>query len=615
MNYNNEEFIQYNKKKKKKETKSIALYLTTHITLYIVLIFFLIFFAWYTYFVATHRYYIVYGPSMKPILNDTIADDRADLGTDAVYVDTTGKIKVGDIVVIENVSTESESIIKRVVAEEGDFVTIAQDNDGYYYLYRIQSAYIKENADGEIESLIIRSKAEAVIFDVKYLDVFQKIKKENSSSLKYFICMDFKEDSKEIYSYTRLLQSGKKLLDYGDTRLENIKIDNKKMAVMLFTSGTTSIAKAVELSQFNICENIYAIGCVAKVTSDDVFLSFLPLHHTFESTTTFLYGTYCGITVAFCDGLRYVADNMKEYKVTGIVCVPLMLEAMYKKIEKGIEKKGKTKLVHIMSNICNILLKIGIDIRRTVFKDILNELGGHLRVIVSGAAPIDKKVAQFLTNLGINLLQGYGLTETSPVICAENDKYKKAGSCGFPMPNAEIKIDSPNEQGIGEIKVKGTSVMLGYHDNIEATKEVLKDGWFYTGDLGYFDKEGHLFITGRKKDVIVLKNGKNIYPQELEMLISKLPYVAENMVYGKPDKDNDLKICAKIVYNPELIKESFKDASKEDYHNLIWNDIKQINKTMPAYKYIREIIITDEPMIKTTTQKIKRHEELKKLLN
>ena len=469
--------------------------------------------------------------------------------------------------------------------------------------------------DGEIESLIIRSKAEAVIFDVKYLDVFQKIKKENSSSLKYFICMDFKEDSKEIYSYTRLLQSGKKLLDYGDTRLENIKIDNKKMAVMLFTSGTTSIAKAVELSQFNICENIYAIGCVAKVTSDDVFLSFLPLHHTFESTTTFLYGTYCGITVAFCDGLRYVADNMKEYKVTGIVCVPLMLEAMYKKIEKGIEKKGKTKLVHIMSNICNILLKIGIDIRRTVFKDILNELGGHLRVIVSGAAPIDKKVAQFLTNLGINLLQGYGLTETSPVICAENDKYKKAGSCGFPMPNAEIKIDSPNEQGIGEIKVKGTSVMLGYHDNIEATKEVLKDGWFYTGDLGYFDKEGHLFITGRKKDVIVLKNGKNIYPQELEMLISKLPYVAENMVYGKPDKDNDLKICAKIVYNPELIKESFKDASKEDYHNLIWNDIKQINKTMPAYKYIREIIITDEPMIKTTTQKIKRHEELKKLLN
>ena len=387
------------------------------------------------------------------------------------------------------------------------------------------------------------------------------------------------------------------------------------MAVMLFTSGTTSIAKAVELSQFNICENIYAIGCVAKVTSDDVFLSFLPLHHTFESTTTFLYGTYCGITVAFCDGLRYVADNMKEYKVTGIVCVPLMLEAMYKKIEKGIEKKGKTKLVHIMSNICNILLKIGIDIRRTVFKDILNELGGHLRVIVSGAAPIDKKVAQFLTNLGINLLQGYGLTETSPVICAENDTYKKAGSCGFPMPNAEIKIDSPNEQGIGEIKVKGTSVMLGYHDNIEATKEVLKDGWFYTGDLGYFDKEGHLFITGRKKDVIVLKNGKNIYPQELEMLISKLPYVAENMVYGKPDKDNDLKICAKIVYNPELIKESFKDASKEDYHNLIWNDIKQINKTMPAYKYIREIIITDEPMIKTTTQKIKRHEELKKLLN
>ena len=468
--------------------------------------------------------------------------------------------------------------------------------------------------DGEIENLILRSSAEAVIFDVKYLDVFQKIKKEQKSNLKYYICMDFKEDSKEIYSYTRLLQSGKKLLDYGDTRLQNVKIDNKKMAVMLFTSGTTAIAKAVELSQFNICENIYVIGCVCKVVPEDVFLSFLPLHHTFESTTTFLYGTYCGITVAFCDGLRYVVDNLKEYKVTGIVCVPLMLEAMYKKIEKEIAKKGKTRLVHIMTKVCNFLLKLGIDIRRTVFKEILDELGGHLRVIVYGAAPMDKKVAQGLTNLGINLLQGYGLTETSPVICAENDKYKKPGSCGFPMPNAEIQIDSPNDQGIGEIKVKGTSVMLGYHHNKEATEEVLKDGWFYTGDLGYFDKEGHLFITGRKKDVIVLKNGKNIYPQELEMLLSTLPYVAEVMVYGKPTKDGDLKICAKIVYQEDLLKQHFGDVSKEEYHSLIWNDVKNLNKTMPPYKYIREILVTDEPMIKTTTQKIKRHEELKKLL-
>ena len=468
--------------------------------------------------------------------------------------------------------------------------------------------------DGEIENLILRSSAEAVIFDVKYLDVFQKIKKEQKSNLKYYICMDFKEDSKEIYSYTRLLQSGKKLLDYGDTRLQNVKIDNKKMAVMLFTSGTTAIAKAVELSQFNICENIYVIGCVCKVVPEDVFLSFLPLHHTFESTTTFLYGTYCGITVAFCDGLRYVVDNLKEYKVTGIVCVPLMLEAMFKKIEKGIAQKGKTRLVHIMTKVCNFLLKLGIDIRRTVFKEILDELGGHLRVIVYGAAPMDKKVAQGLTNLGINLLQGYGLTETSPVICAENDKYKKPGSCGFPMPNAEIRIDSPNDQGIGEIKVKGTSVMLGYHHNKEATEEVLKDGWFYTGDLGYFDKEGHLFITGRKKDVIVLKNGKNIYPQELEMLLSTLPYVAEVMVYGKPTKDGDLKICVKIVYQEDLLKQHFGDVSKEEYHSLIWNDVKNLNKTMPPYKYIREILVTDEPMIKTTTQKIKRHEELKKLL-
>ena len=233
---------------------------------------------------------------------------------------------------------------------------------------------------------------------------------------------------------------------------------------------------------------------------------------------------------------------------------------------------------------------------------------------VSGAAAIDKKVVENFTNFGIKTVQGYGLTETSPVIVAENDENIKFGSVGFPLRNVEIQIFEPNEKGIGEVIAKGPNVMLGYYENQEATNEVIIDGWFHTGDLGYIDKDGFLFITGRKKNVIVMKNGKNIYPEELEALITNLPYVAENMVFGVPTRDDDLDLAVKIVYNKEYVNEMFGNIGKEELEEKIWKDIKEINKTMPPYKYIREIIVTDEPMIKTTTQKIKRFEEIKKIL-
>ena len=268
-----------------------------------------------------------------------------------------------------------------------------------------------------------------------------------------------------------------------------------------------------------------------------------------------------------------------------------------------------------MTIISNSLLKIGIDLRRVFFKSILEKLGGKLRVIVYGAAPMDPNTIRGLTNIGINMLQGYGLTETSPVIAAENDKYKRPGSIGFPLPTVEIKIESPDENGIGEILAKGPNIMLGYYKNDEETNKVLKDGWFNTGDLGYFDNDGYLFISGRKKNVIVLKNGKNIFPEELEILVSALPFVAENIVYGKPEPNGDLKLCVKIVYKPEVMKEMFKDTPKDKYHDVIWKEIKNINKTMPTYKHIRELIVTDEELIKTTTQKVKRQEEIKRILN
>ena len=466
--------------------------------------------------------------------------------------------------------------------------------------------------DNEIEDLIIRSEAEAVIFDKKYVEVFSKLAKEKKSNLSQYICMD---NIDGFTTYSSLIQKGHSLLVNGDTKYDNVVIDNKKMSIMLFTSGTTSISKAVALSQSNICEDIYALAQMTDIRKDDTFLSFLPLHHTFESTCTFLYGTFSGITVAFCDGLKYVQKNLAEFKVTGFVCVPLMLEIMYKKIKKGIEEQGKAKLVATMSKISNGLLKIGIDIRRKVFKQILDNLGGKLRILIAGGAAMSKDAIQGFLDLGINLLQGYGLTETSPVVAGENDKCKRCGSVGFPLPGINVKIANPDKDGIGEIAVQSPTVMLGYVDNPEATNEVLKDDWFYTGDLGYFDKDGFLFITGRKKDVIVLKNGKNIFPEEIEILINKLPYVSESMVFGRPLEDGDYKICAKIVYNKEVVNEMFPNISESDLHEKVWEDIKEnVNHKMPAYKYIREIILTDAPLIKTTTQKVKRQEELKVIL-
>ncbi len=473
----------------------------------------------------------------------------------------------------------------------------------------------KSLPENEIKSLIIRSKVDAVIFDEKYSSIFEEILEEKNTNLTQYICMD-KSSNLHFLSYPALCEKGKKILEAGNDAYEKITLDPQKVSILLFTSGTTAISKCVGLSQSNICSDIYALSQMTDIRKDDVFLSFLPLHHTFESTCTFLYGTSCGITVAFCDGLKYVQKNLVDYKVTGLVCVPLMLEIMYKKIEKGVEEEGKTSLVKTMRKVCNFLLKFGIDIRRKVFKQILDKFGGKLRMLIAGGAPMNKEAIQGFVDLGINLLQGYGLTETSPVLAGENDKYKRAGSVGFPLPGIEIKINEPNEEGIGEIMAKGPTIMHGYIDNEEATKEVLKNGWFYTGDLGRFDKDGFLYITGRKKDVIVLKNGKNIFPEELEILINSLPYVSESIVYGKPDpKDGDLTICAKIVYNPDTMKELYPDKPEKDYHDIIWQDIKaKVNRSMPAYKYIREIIVTDEPLIKTTTQKVKRHEEIKKIL-
>ena len=462
----------------------------------------------------------------------------------------------------------------------------------------------------EIELCLKRSKADAVVFEEEYLETIQKIKNSNNTNLTKYICMDsIKQEG--IDTISDLIDKGNKLLNEGNREYLDAQIDNNAMATIVFTSGTTSLSKAVMLSHDNIVSNLYDMALVEKFYNTDVNMAFLPFHHMFGSVGLMVF-LEAGATNVFCDGLRHIQENLIEYKVSVFVGVPLLVESMYKKIMLQVEKQGKMKIVKIGSKISNFLLKIGIDIRRKLFKQVLDQLGGALRMIISGASALDKNVAKGFNDFGIVTLQGYGLTETSPVLCAENIKSIRYGSIGFPMHSVEIKIDNPNEEGIGEIVAKGPNVMLGYYENEEATAEVLKDGWFYTGDLAYVDKDGFIFITGRKKNVIVLKNGKNVYPEELEVLINNLPYVAESMVYGAP-KDDDLLVSAKIVYNKEYMDEKHPGLSKEEIRDLIWKDIKEINKTLTNYKYIKNIVVTDEEMIKTTTAKVKRFEEIKKL--
>lgn len=466
--------------------------------------------------------------------------------------------------------------------------------------------------ENELESLLHRSEAEVVFCDGKYVEKIKKVKEQEESRLKYIVSFDETEEN-EILIYNEILEQGKKERLSGNTKYDEIKIDEEKMSILLFTSGTTSTSKGVMLSQKNICSNIEDIASVVKMYPTDTLLSFLPIHHTFECTITFLYGIYYGVTVAFCDGIKYIQKNMNEYKVTVFVAVPLVLENIYRKVWKGIDEKGKTKVMKTMVAITRGLAKIKIDLRKKVFKPVIDQFGGKLRVVFYGAAPMDKKTILGFNDFGVELIQGYGLTETSPVVTAETDREKRPGSIGLPLPNVEVKIDNPDEEGNGEILVKGPNVMLGYYKNEKETKKALKNGWFYTGDYGHIDKDGFVFMSGRKKDVIVLKNGKNIYPQELEFLINKLPYVEESMVFSRDRNSMDTMLCAKIVYNKDSAKDLFETEDVSKLKEFIWKDIKEINKKLPDVKHIKDIIITEEPLIKTTTQKVKRYEEIKKI--
>ena len=473
----------------------------------------------------------------------------------------------------------------------------------------------KELPINELETVIKRSKATVVIYSEKKKDAIKKIE-DNLPGVKYFVQMNC--DNKLVGRHlgiNTIINEGKKLVKAGDDSFMKIKIDPDEFKVLIFTSGTTSQSKGVMISNKNLAENINAVSAYVKLYPEDRFFSVLPLHHTYESTIGFLLPLDCGSSIAVCQGLKYIVQNLQETKPTALLAVPLLIENLYKKINASIEKGGKTGLVNSMIHVTNALKTVGIDIKRKVFAEIYENLGGKLRFVVSAAAPIDAKIGKWVQDIGINFLQGYGLTETAPIAALTPEYDQRIGSAGKAVICADIKINNPNENGEGEVLIRSKTLMIGYYENEEATNEVIKNGWFNSGDIGYLDDDGFLFITGRSKNVIVTQNGKNIYPEEIELLLGKIEEIKECMVYGKQLKENDkeLTVSVKVIPNYELIEEKYgNNITEEQIYSIIWDEIKKVNRKLTSYKAIKKLEIKKDEFEKTTTMKIKRFAEIQK---
>lgn len=477
----------------------------------------------------------------------------------------------------------------------------------------------KELPANEIENVIGRSKATAVIYSSKKKDVIKKVQ-DKLPTVKYFIQMnsDNELEGREI-GFNTIVKQGKELVKAGDDSFAKVQIDPEEFKVLIFTSGTTSNSKGVMICNKNLAENINAVNPYVRIHENDRFFSVLPLHHTYESSIGFLLPMARGCSIAVCQGLKHIVPDLKETKPTALLAVPLLIENLYKKINQTIEKSGKTGLVNSMMHVTNALKNVGVDIKKKVFAEIYENLGGNLKFVVSAAAPIDPKVGRWLQDLGIVFLQGYGLTETAPIAALTPEYDPRVGSAGKAVVCAELKIDNPNEKGEGEVLIKSETLMLGYYEDEEATKEVIEtdeegNRWFHSGDVGYLDEDGFLYITGRIKNVIVTQNGKNIYPEEIELMLGEVSEIKECMVYGKEvEGEKELIITVKVIPNKEEIEAKYgKELSEEEIYNIIWEKIKEVNHKLTSYKAIKKLEIKKDEFIKTTTMKIKRYAEINK---
>lgn len=528
------------------------------------------------------------------------------------------KVKVnGEIVPItfREVIANTEALGTELMAQGYDQCSMGIIGDNSYPWYQCHLSVVcggnvsvpmdKGFTAEELESAIIRSRIRVLFYGHKMEPLVEEVKARGQIQVEKFVKIT--GDNNE---FDQMVEAGRQKLAEGDNRYKQVVIDEHKLAVLLFTSGTTSTSKAVMLSQYNIATNTIDMYEYEAFSYEDVNMAFLPAHHSFGlGAITVFFGI--GACSVFCDGLKYISKNLQEYRVTVFVGVPLLVENMYSKIVKEIEKKGMTQKVEFGRKLTRGLRKVGIDVRRKVFAEILDQLGGGLRLIICGAAALKPEVCAGMNDFGILTVQGYGLTETSPVLTAESVYNMRAGSVGKPMPRVQIRLDDVNDEGVGELVVKAPNVMLGYLDQPEATAEVLdEEGWFHTGDLCEIDKDGYVWIRGRSKSVIVMKNGKNIFPEEIEPMIDDLPYVQESMIFTR-EKHNELVLWVKILYDAAYLEAN--NMTLEDLEKQVEKDLDIINSRMPSYKSIHHFFLSQEPMIKTTTGKIKRNLEIARI--
>lgn len=466
----------------------------------------------------------------------------------------------------------------------------------------------KELPSHEIHNLMVRAEVDAILFSAKAedrtLDALEGI-----DGVDLRIRMNGVSVDPEVKNWETVMEEGRNALLDGCHQYLDVEIDPDAMCALLFTSGTTGTSKGVMLSHRNIAANVYNMSKYVKIRRPGVGLSVLPMHHTYELTCHVFTGLYQGMAIAICQGLRYVQQNLKESKATVLVGVPAVFEMMHKKVWKQAESTGAAGKMTFMMNLARKTRMFNnIKRMRKVFEPIHSAIGNHMELFIAGGAAINPQVIRDYEALGIPMIQGYGMTENAPIIAVNRDYYSKAESVGPPMPGTEVRIFEPDEEGVGEIICKGPSVMLGYYKDPEATAEVLKDGWLYTGDFGRFDEEGFLYICGRKKNVIVTKNGKNIFPEEIEYLLLEQPYIEEVIVYGVLEKKSgDTIVTAEVYPNFDAIHEKFgKELSQEKIHDIIKENVEAVNDKMTNYKRVKRIKLREIEFEKTTTRKIKR---------
>ena len=492
----------------------------------------------------------------------------------------------------------------------------------------------KELSGAEIENLLKASECDTVfctkgdckkLYDIKgvenliVMEIYGDRTDETANpvyTVKDFSRLKDKRQNSNVTLWKDLLLEGEELLKNGDTSFESIEIDPDEMTVILFTSGTTGIPKGVVLSHRNITSNIMDVCRVCHVKASDKTLSLLPIHHTYECTLGMLLILYRGASTAFCEGMKYIPQNMKEAENTIIIVVPRVLEMLHGRISKSVKKQGKEKLFRNMLNFNRRLKRLHINAGRKIFKSVIDEMGGKLRIVITGAASISPQIYRDFEDMGLTILQGYGMTECTPLISgtpqkAERERYRKAGSVGVTVSTGETKVINKDESGIGEILYRGPNVMKGYYNMPEATAEVIdEEGWLHTGDLGFIDPQGWIYLTGRVKNVIVTATGENVYPEEIEEFVNQNEFIEDSMVFPHKTTEGE-NVGIQILPAMEPLSEKFGYEPNEEELNTFFKDlINELNQDLSVYKRIRDVFVRKEDFIRTTTKKIKRQDNM-----